>query len=148
MNDLSVSVSVPNAPVPSMAGHAEAPAKVTARNLNFYYGEHPALKNINLTLGTHRVTAFIGPSGCGKSTLLRIFNSYNQGTVFLTHSAEGVAPEETGKMVFHRYGNSYFLSEVWGPASSARHQLSESRAEAELTRKHTAMETALLQTRR
>jgi phosphate transport system ATP-binding protein len=74
MNDLSVSVSVPNAPVPSMAGQAEAPAKVTARNLNFYYGEHPALKNINLTLGTHRVTAFIGPSGCGKSTLLRIFN--------------------------------------------------------------------------
>ena len=81
-------------------------------------------------------------------TLLRIFNSYNQGTVFLTHSAEGVAPEETGKMVFHRYGNSYFLSEVWGPASSARHQLSESRAEAELTRKHTAMETAVLQTLR
>jgi len=74
MNDLSVSVSIPNAPVPSMAGHAEAPAKVTARNLNFYYGEHAALKNINLTLGTHRVTAFIGPSGCGKSTLLRIFN--------------------------------------------------------------------------
>ena len=50
------------------------PAKVTARGLNFYYGENHALKNINLTLGTHRVTAFIGPSGCGKSTLLRIFN--------------------------------------------------------------------------
>ena len=81
-------------------------------------------------------------------TLLRIFNSHNQGTVFLTHSAEGVAPEETGKMVFHRYGDSYFLSEVWGPASSTRHQLSESRAEAELTRKHTAMETAVLKTRR
>ena len=48
--------------------------KVTARNLNFYYGDHHALKNINLTLGTNRVTAFIGPSGCGKSTLLRIFN--------------------------------------------------------------------------
>ena len=47
---------------------------MTARNLNFYYGEHHALKNINLTLGTNRVTAFIGPSGCGKSTLLRIFN--------------------------------------------------------------------------
>ena len=47
---------------------------MTARGLNFYYGEHHALKNINLTLGTNRVTAFIGPSGCGKSTLLRIFN--------------------------------------------------------------------------
>ena len=52
----------------------DAAPKVTARNLNFYYGEHHALKNINLTLGTNRVTAFIGPSGCGKSTLLRIFN--------------------------------------------------------------------------
>jgi len=71
MNDLSVSVSTPGAAHMPLA---EAPAKVTARNLNFYYGEHHALKNINLSLGTHRVTAFIGPSGCGKSTLLRIFN--------------------------------------------------------------------------
>jgi phosphate transport system ATP-binding protein len=74
MNDLSVSVSVPNAPHPPIAGQHEAPAKVSVRGLNFYYGEHHALKNINLTLGINRVTAFIGPSGCGKSTLLRIFN--------------------------------------------------------------------------
>ena len=73
MNDLSVSVSSANGPVPQVA-LPEAPPKVTARGLNFYYGEHQALKNINLTLGTNRVTAFIGPSGCGKSTLLRIFN--------------------------------------------------------------------------
>ena len=71
MNDLSVSVS--NS-APAQAPRPDAAAKVTARNLNFYYGEHHALKNINLTLGTNRVTAFIGPSGCGKSTLLRIFN--------------------------------------------------------------------------
>ncbi|MBV8699852.1 MAG: ATP-binding cassette domain-containing protein, partial [Bradyrhizobium sp.] len=73
MNDLSVSVSPPQGGANS-AALPEAPAKVTVRNLNFYYGEHHALKNINLTLGTNRVTAFIGPSGCGKSTLLRIFN--------------------------------------------------------------------------
>ena len=70
MTELSVSVS----PAGSAAHLPEAPAKVTARSLNFYYGEHHALKNINVTLGTNRVTAFIGPSGCGKSTLLRIFN--------------------------------------------------------------------------
>ncbi|GEC15130.1 phosphate ABC transporter ATP-binding protein PstB [Nitrobacter winogradskyi] len=52
----------------------EVPAKVAARNLNFYYGQHHALKNINLSIAANRVTAFIGPSGCGKSTLLRIFN--------------------------------------------------------------------------
>ena len=73
MNDLSVSVSCATGPAPQVA-LPEARPKVTARNLNFYYGEHHALKNINLTLGTNRVTAFIGPSGCGKSTLLRIFN--------------------------------------------------------------------------
>ncbi len=73
MTELSVSVSSASGGVPS-ALLPEAPAKVTARNLNFYYGEHHALKNINLSLGTHRVTAFIGPSGCGKSTLLRTFN--------------------------------------------------------------------------
>ena len=73
MTELSVSVSHASGPVPSTPLPEEAP-KVTVRNLNFYYGEHHALKNINLTLGTNRVTAFIGPSGCGKSTLLRIFN--------------------------------------------------------------------------
>ena len=73
MTELSVSVSAASGPVPQVA-LPEAPPKVTARGLNFYYGEHHALKNINLTLGTNRVTAFIGPSGCGKSTLLRIFN--------------------------------------------------------------------------
>src|ERR1700692_4984718 len=73
MTDLSVSMSSAGGPVPSVV-LPEAPAKVTVRGLNFYYGENHALKNINLTLGANRVPAFIGPSGCGKSTLLRVFN--------------------------------------------------------------------------
>ena len=48
--------------------------KVAVRNLNFYYGNFHALKNINLDIPEKKVTAFIGPSGCGKSTLLRTFN--------------------------------------------------------------------------
>ncbi|MEJ5211200.1 MAG: phosphate ABC transporter ATP-binding protein PstB [Burkholderiales bacterium] len=52
----------------------QPPAKLTVRNLNFYYGKFHALKNINLEIPQNRVTAFIGPSGCGKSTLLRTFN--------------------------------------------------------------------------
>jgi phosphate transport system ATP-binding protein len=48
--------------------------KISIRNLDFYYGETRALKNINVSLYQGRVTAFIGPSGCGKSTLLRILN--------------------------------------------------------------------------
>ncbi|MBP6902931.1 MAG: phosphate ABC transporter ATP-binding protein PstB [Burkholderiaceae bacterium] len=49
-------------------------AKISVRNLNFYYGSYLALKNINLDIPERKVTAFIGPSGCGKSTLLRTFN--------------------------------------------------------------------------
>ncbi|KGM56103.1 phosphate ABC transporter ATP-binding protein [Lysobacter daejeonensis GH1-9] len=51
-----------------------APVKLSARNLDFYYDQFRALKNINLDIPEKRVTALIGPSGCGKSTLLRIFN--------------------------------------------------------------------------
>lgn len=48
--------------------------KIAVNNLNFYYGDFHALKNINLTIAKNKVTAFIGPSGCGKSSLLRTFN--------------------------------------------------------------------------
>ncbi|GAB2951168.1 phosphate ABC transporter ATP-binding protein PstB [Aquaspirillum soli] len=48
--------------------------KLQVKDLNFYYGGFHALKNINLSIASKKVTAFIGPSGCGKSTLLRIFN--------------------------------------------------------------------------
>jgi len=51
-----------------------SPVNISVRNLNFYYGKHHALKDINLDIHENRVTAFIGPSGCGKSTLLRVFN--------------------------------------------------------------------------
>ncbi|HEV7873118.1 MAG TPA: ATP-binding cassette domain-containing protein, partial [Enterovirga sp.] len=50
------------------------PEKVSIRNLQFYYGETQALKDISLPLYERKVTAFIGPSGCGKSTLLRVLN--------------------------------------------------------------------------
>jgi len=49
-------------------------AKITVRDLNFYYGSFHALKRINLDIPEKKATAFIGPSGCGKSTLLRTFN--------------------------------------------------------------------------
>ncbi|HSH92492.1 MAG TPA: phosphate ABC transporter ATP-binding protein PstB [Ramlibacter sp.] len=49
-------------------------AKISIRNLDFYYGRFHALKGINLDIPEKKVTAFIGPSGCGKSTLLRTFN--------------------------------------------------------------------------
>jgi phosphate transport system ATP-binding protein len=54
-----------------------APAKVTVRNLNFYYGRAQALHEISLDVPERIVMAFIGPSGCGKSTFLRTLNRMN-----------------------------------------------------------------------
>ncbi|MBE0598233.1 MAG: ATP-binding cassette domain-containing protein, partial [Desulfuromonadales bacterium] len=50
------------------------PAKIVARNLNFFYSEQQALVNNSLEIAANRVTAIIGPSGCGKSTHLRCYN--------------------------------------------------------------------------
>jgi phosphate transport system ATP-binding protein len=49
-------------------------ARISVRNLDFYYGTNKALKGINLDLPDRQVTGMIGPSGCGKSTLLRVLN--------------------------------------------------------------------------
>lgn len=51
--------------------------KFEIKNLDLYYGDFKALKNINLNIEDSRVTAFIGPSGCGKSTLLKSLNRMN-----------------------------------------------------------------------
>ena len=48
--------------------------KVVSKSLNFYYGNHQALKSITMSVADKQVTALIGPSGCGKSTYLRCFN--------------------------------------------------------------------------
>lgn len=48
--------------------------KVKVENLNLYYGENHALKDVNMDIQENAVTAFIGPSGCGKSTFLRSLN--------------------------------------------------------------------------
>ncbi|MDP2690651.1 MAG: phosphate ABC transporter ATP-binding protein PstB [Deltaproteobacteria bacterium] len=49
-------------------------AKIVIKDLNFYYGEKQALRNINLSVNEKQVTALIGPSGCGKTTFLRCLN--------------------------------------------------------------------------
>ena len=51
--------------------------KISIENLNLYYGEFHALKNINLAIPEKKITAFIGPSGCGKSTLMKSINRMN-----------------------------------------------------------------------
>lgn len=51
--------------------------KFTVENMDLFYGDFQALKNVNLKMGANEITAFIGPSGCGKSTLLKSLNRMN-----------------------------------------------------------------------
>ena len=60
-------------------------------NLNLYYSQFQAIRNVNLDISAKKITAIIGPSGCGKSTLLRVFNRIND-------TIEGVRVD--GKVVF------------------------------------------------
>jgi phosphate transport system ATP-binding protein len=69
----------PMTPTPPVAAAAHTAAslatpRIAIRNLDFFYGDHRALKSISLDLPDRQVTGLIGPSGCGKSTLLRVLN--------------------------------------------------------------------------
>lgn len=70
-HSIGLSAALPNA---STAVTSQAPAKLSARELSFYYGDFKAIKDVSFEIPERKVTALIGPSGCGKSTLLRIFN--------------------------------------------------------------------------
>lgn len=52
-------------------------SKIKVQNLNLYYGQHQALKNVQMQIKEKAITAFIGPSGCGKSTFLKTLNRLN-----------------------------------------------------------------------
>jgi phosphate transport system ATP-binding protein len=71
---LNIPVAVSSRERIESEGAIQAPVKIAARNLNFFYGKFQAIKNVSVEIRQNAVTAFIGPSGCGKSTLLRMFN--------------------------------------------------------------------------
>jgi len=52
-------------------------SKIISSNLNLWYGEKHALKNISLEIPEKKITSLIGPSGCGKSTFIRCLNRMN-----------------------------------------------------------------------
>ncbi|MGO9086101.1 MAG: hypothetical protein ACLQBK_12815 [Candidatus Sulfotelmatobacter sp.] len=82
-------------------------------------------------------------STLGEQTI-RIANSQKQGAFVLTSRVNGRAPESSGKLVFYRYQDSYFLAEVWNPGSNRGKQVYKSPAEEELERKGTSKEIAVL----
>jgi phosphate transport system ATP-binding protein len=72
-------VNAPVATTTTTPSTSQAPAsKLSAKDINFFYGSFQALHDISLEIPTNKVTAFIGPSGCGKSTFLRTMNRMNE----------------------------------------------------------------------
>ena len=63
------------------AGAGVGDCVMSARNVNVYYGDKHAVKNVSLDIGRNQVLAMIGPSGCGKSTFLRCLNRMNDTIV-------------------------------------------------------------------
>ncbi len=61
----------------ALAKTEDHPSRITVRDLDLFYGERHALKNVSIDIKDREITSFIGPSGCGKSTLLRCFNRMN-----------------------------------------------------------------------
>jgi len=102
------------------------------RRLTIRYGSFAAVKEVTLSVATHRVTAIIGPSGCGKSTLLRAMNRMNdfvpgvtvEGSVLFhgqDHYAPGTDPVALRRrigMVFQKpnpFPKSIYKNVAWGP---------------------------------
>lgn len=120
--------------------------KIEVRGLNVFYGSHHVLKNIDLDVALHSVTALIGPSGCGKSTLLRTLNRMNdlipgvtiKGTVLLDGEdiygpeVDVVSLRKRVGMVFQRpnpFPKSIFENVAYGPR---RHGVKDRRRLAEI----------------
>lgn len=81
LNSISYHKESMNNVLVTQNNRAEGPGKGTAKirteNVNLYYGDFRALKDISLDIPDRAITAIIGPSGCGKSSLLRLFNRMN-----------------------------------------------------------------------
>ena len=68
--------------------------KIEAKNINLFYKDFQALKNVNIAILPNTVTALIGPSGCGKSTFLRIYNRMNDLIDGVKMSGEALIDEQ------------------------------------------------------
>ena len=106
--------------------------KIKAKNLNLYYGQKQALKDISIDIPKNQVTAFIGPSGCGKSTFLRSINRMNDlidnvkidgsiyldGTNIYDKSIDPVVLRKRVGMVFQKYNpfpKTIYENVAYGP---------------------------------
>lgn len=128
---------------------------VVAENVNVYYGDNHAIKNVSLEIGTKEVIALIGPSGCGKSTFLRCLNRMNDsiesarvtghitlaGTDIYSKELDPVALRARVGIVFQKpnpFPKSIYDNVAYGPRI---HGLAANRAELDNI-VHTSLERA------
>jgi phosphate transport system ATP-binding protein len=142
-NEPLVTLSTPvaeNKPDPKDNG--KATLKISIENLCFYYGSFRALRDVNLSVPAHKISAIIGPSGCGKSTLLRSINRMNdltpgarvEGKLLLDNEdiyAPGIDVVDIRRrigMVFQRpnpFPKSIFENVAYGPRLYGIHRRSD-----------------------
>ena len=65
---------------PTAEDLAASPTRIDVEGLDLFYGDHHALKDVNIKIRDKQITSFIGPSGCGKSTLLRCLAGFEKPT--------------------------------------------------------------------
>jgi len=116
--------------------------KIESKDLNLFYGQKQALKNISLVIPENKVTAFIGPSGCGKSTFLRSINRMNDlidtvkingtitldGTNIYDKTIDPVYLRKRIGMVFQKYNpfpKSIYDNIIYGPKVNGVNKKSE-----------------------
>ena len=88
--------------------------KIQVKNLNLYYGDNHALKDVSMDIYEKKITAFIGPSGCGKSTFLKTLNRMNdlvqgcriEGDILL--DGEPITRKNIGRISFATCEHSFF----------------------------------------
>jgi phosphate transport system ATP-binding protein len=134
--DVQAQTAAPAAPVTTTVT-----TKMTARDVNVFYGAKQALKNVSLDVSRENVTALIGPSGCGKSTFLRCFNRMNDtvasarvegeidGTDIYTGGMDVVQLRARVGMVFQKpnpFPKSIYDNVAYGPSI---HGLARNKAE-------------------
>lgn len=117
---------------PTARDLAVSPTRIDVEGLDLFYGDHHALKDVNIKIRDKQITSFIGPSGCGKSTFLRCINRMNdliegtrvEGTMTLDGNdiyAEGVDPVDLRRrvgMIFQQpnpFPKSIYENVAFGP---------------------------------
>ena len=79
--------------------------KISAKNVNVFYGAKQAIDNVSIDIATEHVTAFIGPSGCGKTTTLRMIGGHDEPTAgTITFAGRRIDQLTTDAIVSPRIG--------------------------------------------